>query len=145
MVEISWINDNIAVSGAILDEDIPHLKNAGINAIIDVRSEYCDNEYLIEKTGLKFLHVEIDDRYSPTIGQLKEIFDFADPLLDKREKILIHCQNGCGRAPLVAVAILARRGMNVPEAVGLVEDKHPWTGFSPQQEKFLKNRDRHYS
>ena len=51
----------LAVSGAISDQDIPHLKGDGFDAIIDVRAEGRDNEYLIGKNGLKYLHVEVDD------------------------------------------------------------------------------------
>lgn len=137
MVEYSWINERIAASGAISDKDIPHFKSAGIDAIVDVRSEYFDNKELIEKSGMKFLHIEVDDRYSPTFEQLKEIFNFVEPLLDGGKKILIHCQNGCGRAPLVAIAILAKRGMSIPDAVASVKDKHPQTGFSEPQRKFI--------
>jgi len=137
MVDASWITSQIAVSGAFLDSDIPYLKRKGINAIVDVRSEYCDNKELIAKFGLKFLHIAVDDRYSPTFDQLKIIFNFVEPILDKGKKILIHCQNGCGRSPLVAIAILAKRGMIVPEAVSLIEDKHPKMSFTYHQERFV--------
>jgi len=137
MADFSWINEQIAVSGAISDKDIIRLKDAGIDAIIDVRSEYCDNTELIEKSGMQFFRIEIDDRYSPTFEQLKIIFNFVEPLLDKGKKIFIHCQNGCGRAPLLAIAILAKRGMKIPDAAALVKDRHPWTGFSQPQEEFI--------
>lgn len=137
MIEIFWITDQLAVSGAFLDENIYFLREQGIEAVVDLRSEHCDNVKLIEELCIQFLHVEIDDRYSPTPEQLEEIFHFVDPLLDSHKKVLIHCQNGCGRAPLVAAALLAKRGMAVADAVSLVEDKNPTTGFTPQQDKFI--------
>lgn len=137
MVSISWITEQIAVGSAFLDEDISTLKAKGIDAIVDVRSEYCDNRELIEKSGMQFLHVGVDDRYSPTLKQLEAIFNFVEPLLDEGKKILIHCQNSCGRSPSIAVAILAKRGMDIDEAVNLIEDKHPITGFSQPQENFI--------
>lgn len=137
MVDISWITEQIAISRAFLDKDIPYLKNKRIDAIIDVRSEYCDNEELIKRYGIKFLHIEIDDGYNPTFEQLEKVFSFTDSLLDGGKKILIHCQNGCGRSPLVAITVLAKRGMNIPEAVSLVEDRHPWVSFSSRQQRFI--------
>lgn len=137
MADISWITEQIAVSGAFPNEDIPNLKNRGIDAILDVRSEYSDDQKLINELGLEFLRIEIDDRYNPTFEQLKKISNFVEPLLDKGKKILIHCQNGYGRSPLVAISVLAKRGMNVADAVRLVEDKHPGVSFSTQQEKFI--------
>ncbi len=137
MVNFSWINEQIAVSGAFLDEDLPDLKSEGVDAIVEVRSEYRDNEEIIKKFGMRFLHIAVDDRYSPTVEQLEKIFDFVDLILEEGKKVLIHCQNGCGRSPLVAIAILAKRGMAIPDAAGLIEDNHPTSGFTDQQEKFI--------
>ena len=137
MVTISWITDNIAVSGFFAEEDIYQLKQEGIEAIVDLRSEYRDNVKLIEELCIQFLHIGVDDRYSPTFEQLEEIFHFVEPFLDSNKKILIHCQNGCGRAPLVIIAILAKRGMQIADAVSLVEEKNPTTGFTQDQDKFI--------
>lgn len=137
MVEISWINEQIAVSRAFTDEDISQLKNKGIDAIVDMRSEYSDNKELIKRSGMRFLHIAVDDRYSPTFKQLEEIFDFVNPILDEGKKVLIHCQNGCGRSPIVAIAILAKKWMKIPDAVSLVEDKHPITSFTDEQGRFI--------
>lgn len=137
MVNISWINEQIALSGAFKDNDIPYLKGEGVSAIVDIRSEYCDNKEFIEKAGIRFLHIAVDDLCSPTFKQLEEIFNFVEPVLEEGKKVLIHCQNSCGRSPLVVAAILAKRGMEIPDAVGLVEDKHPTVGFSDQQARFI--------
>lgn len=139
MLNISWINEQIAVGGAFLNEDLPEIKKEDIEAIVDVRSEYCDDAELLKKYNIDFLNIKVDDRYSPTAKQLKEVFNFVEPFLDKGKKVLIHCQNGCGRSPLVAIAILVKKGMNIQEAVNLIEEKHPWVGFTPQQEKFVYN------
>ena len=137
MLRISWINDQIAVGGAFLNGDIAEIKRQAIEAILDVRSEYCDDEAEIKRFNVQFLHVKIDDRYTPTHQQLKEIFSFVNPILDKGKKILIHCQNGYGRSPLIAIAILVKRGMDVADAVNLIEEKHPIVSFSLQQERFI--------
>lgn len=139
MLNISWINEQIAIGSAFLDEDIPQIKKEFIEAIVDVRSEYCDNKEVLKKYNIAFLNIKVDDRYCPTEKQLKEVFNFISPFLDKGKKVLIHCQNGCGRSPLVAIAVLVKRGMDIQKAANLVEEKHPWTGFTPQQEKFVYN------
>ena len=137
MFEPIWITEDIAVSAAFLEEDIHKIKQAGIDAIIDVRSEYSANRELIEGVGMQFLHLDVDDRYAPTQEQLRKIFDFALPLLEQGKKILVHCQNGYGRSPLVAVAIMVKRGLSVADAVRILEDRHPAASFTPQQEGFI--------
>jgi len=114
-----------------------NIKEVGVDAILDVRSEYQDDADLIERAGMEYFHVGIDDRYAPTHEQLESILRFVEPLLTQNRKVLIHCQNGYGRSPLVAIAILVKHGMHVPDAVGLMEDKHPTISFTPQQEKFI--------
>jgi len=142
VVRLIWINDNIAISPAFRTDELMNIKEMEIDAIIDVRSEYQDDADLIKRAGMEFFHVGIDDRYMPTHEQLESILKFVDPLLAQNRKILIHCQNGYGRSPLVAIAILVKYGMHVPDAVGLMEDRHPTISFTPQQEKFIYSLER---
>lgn len=137
MVNIIWITDNIGISPAFSMGELKILRNMGIDAIVDVRSEYEDDANLIRHEGMEFFHVAVDDRYCPTPNQLESILKFVSPLLVQDKKILIHCQNGYGRSPLVAIAILIKRGMNVALAVQLLEDRHPAVSFTPQQEEFI--------
>lgn len=137
MVKISWITPQIGVSRAFADKDISFIKEQGIEAIVDVRSESTDNKNLIESYDMKFLHVNIDDTYTPSVDQLKKIINFVNPLLKEKKKILVHCQSAVGRSPTVVISILVSRGMDVSEAVGLVEDKHPWISLSTYQQRFI--------
>ncbi|MBN1871818.1 MAG: dual specificity protein phosphatase family protein [Candidatus Omnitrophica bacterium] len=134
---ISWINRQIAVSAAFADDDIPLLKEQGINAVLDIRSERADNEELLKKHGMKYMQVKVDDTFSPSFGQLEIIMEFIEPLLERGRKVLIHCQHGAGRSNLVAVAVLARQGMDVSAAVRLIKERHPNCGFSNSQKSFL--------
>lgn len=137
MFALSWITDQIAVSGAFRKIDVSFLREQGIRAIVDVRAEYMDDVSLLKEYGIDYLHIEVVDRYYPDISELKLVFDFVNPILDKGDKILIHCQNGCGRSPCVAIAVLAQRGMQLEDAVFLLERKHPRTNFTPAQRAFI--------
>ena len=136
-MKISWITEQIAVGKAPLQNEFLYLKNLGIDAIVDVRSEYCDDENLINKLGMKFLHLKIDDGYAPQKDDLDKLFEFALPLLEEGKKIFIHCQNGAGRSPLICVVLLVKMGWQIQEAVNQVEEKHPFTSFSLHQERFI--------
>ena len=97
-----------------------------------------DDADLIEQAKMEFFHVEIDDRYAPTQNQFDEILDFVNPLLNQDKKILIHCQNGYQRSPLLAITILIKRGMNVTDAKKLLKHRHPTSSFTPPQEEFIE-------
>lgn len=137
MIEISWVTEQLGISRAFTDKDISFIKNQGVEAIVDVRSEYTDNKSLIESYDMKFLHVNIDDTYTPSVDQLKKIINFVNPLLEKGKKILVHCQSAVGRSPTVVISILVSRGMDVSKAVSLVEDRHPWISLSTHQQRFI--------
>ncbi len=136
-MKISWITEQIAVGKAPFQDEFLYLKNLGINAIVDVRSEYCDDKELINKLGMKFLHLEIDDGYAPQKDDLDKLFKFALPLLEKGERIFIHCQNGVGRSPLICIALLVKMGWQISEAVSQIERKYPFASFSLHQERFI--------
>jgi len=136
---MSWINKQIALSGAFTDQDIPMLKDYGIKAVLDIRSERKDNEELLKEQGMDYLQVKVKDTFSPSYDQLEMAINFVEPLLDRGGKVLIHCQNGCGRSPLVVVAILIRQGMKTSDAQQLVKQRHPKCGFTDNQQYFLDN------
>jgi protein-tyrosine phosphatase len=104
-----------------------------------MRSENSDNEELLRKYGIGYLRVKVDDTFSPTFDQLKDVMDFVEPLLDRGRKVLIHCQNGAGRSPLAVVAVLRRRGMKASDALQLIRQRHPNCGFTDNQRCFLDN------
>jgi len=136
---MSWITEQIAVSGAFTDREIPLLKEQGITAVLDIRSERKDNEEFLKKHGIDYLQVKVNDTFSPSFEQLEVIMNFSEPLLDRGRKMLIHCQNGCGRSPLVVVVVLVRQGMKASDALQLIKQKHPKCGFTDNQLCFLDN------
>lgn len=133
----SIVTDQLSVSDAPTEEDIREIAAEGYAAVVDLRSETCDDMGLLEKLGLAFFHVDIDDTYTPTMEQLHQIFTFADHFLGQGKRILVHCQNGCGRSPLMVAAILIHRGMPTPAALNLLYDRQPLTCFSDRQEIFI--------
>jgi protein-tyrosine phosphatase len=64
---------------------------------------------------------------------------FVEPLLEKGRKVLIHCQNGAGRSPLIVIAVLMRQGMKAHDALRLVKERHPKCGFTDNQTYFLNH------
>lgn len=131
------VTDQLSLSDAPTEDDLREIAAEGYAAVIDLRSESCDDISLLEKLGLAFFHTHIDDTYTPTTEQLHEIFAFADHFLDREKRILIHCQNGCGRSPLIVAAILIHRGMPTATALRLLYDRQPLIGFSDRQKIFI--------
>jgi protein-tyrosine phosphatase len=138
----SWITDQLAVGEAPTEKKFREFADEGITAVIDLRSEAADDEKFLNKLGMTFLHVDIEDTDIPTMDQLMLIFDFANPLLDRGEKILVHCQNGYGRSPLIIAAILIRQGMTTEDALNTLFEAHRVTTFTTRQEIFIRGLER---
>jgi len=139
-IELININDQIFLSCEFGDDAVRGIKEEGFDAVIDLRAEAFDNESLIRECGMEFFHASIVDHGNPTLDCLESIFGFVDPFLDAGKKILIHCKNGTGRAPLVAIAVLAHRSAALSAAVALVEAQHPDIGFSEVQKRFIEHK-----
>jgi protein-tyrosine phosphatase len=68
---------------------------------------------------------------------MDETADVIEAALARGERVLVHCEEGCERAPLVVAWFLrARRGMTLDEAYALlksrrpiVEDRRHWLGI----------------
>ena len=131
------ITNKIFVSPEITDDDISAIRDDGFVAIVDLRAEERDDEGLIRQSGMSYLHIDIIDHMNPDTGQVEQVFDFVDPLLDSGRKVLLHCKNGTGRSTLIAIAILAHRGMGLARAWSYVEDQVPNIGLTESQILFL--------
>lgn len=140
MVDIIWITDTLAISPAFTTDELPDLKKMGIGVIVDIRSEDKDDADAMRQLGIDFFHVPVDDMCAPTQVQLESIMQFIrpwEPSPGNRQKILIHCQYGYGRSPLVALSVLIERGMNKDQALALLYKSHPAATFSHEQEAFI--------
>lgn len=135
MVDLSWITENFAIGPAIRHEDINLLKAKGIGCVVDLRSEYKDDENLMRANGIEFLHIPIDDGTSPTDEQMHLLHRWLRSRGNR--EALIHCQNGAGRSPIVAMALLVLEGMTAAEAEDLVERRHPLAAPNVAQMRFL--------
>ena len=138
MFQLSWIDKNIAVGSEFDNADLPKIKKLGVNAIIDLRTEAGDDQAAIEGMGMRYLHVFIEDRHAPTPQQMAAVMIFSLPLLRANKKIFIHCKNGFGRSPLVAISLMVERGMSASEALQQAKKRHSDMAFTQEQEKYIK-------
>lgn len=122
-LNLSWITDQLAVGGAPKKRDYRRLAAAGITAVIDCREEDSDDEQALAKVGIRLLHLPIKDRYAHSGEQLRTGADWAIQAMGNGGKVLVHCQHGVGRGPLVGGSILISMGLSAPEAVKTIRTR----------------------
>jgi len=133
-LNFDWLNPMLAVGGYCPREAVERLaREHAVRAVVDLRSEACDDAGLLEAHGLAFLHLPTDDLCAVTQASLDAGVAFAAAHRDRGEPVLIHCQHGIGRSVLLALCVLVDAGMDPLDAMRLTKDKRAVASPSPAQ------------
>jgi protein tyrosine phosphatase (PTP) superfamily phosphohydrolase (DUF442 family) len=108
------ITDKIFLGGAYSLRALPLLRKRGVTAVVDMResSIYQEAKY----QGMRYLHLPTVDQTPPAMQDLERGVKFIDEEIAKGGKVYIHCRQGQGRGPTMAMAYLIYKGMSVGEA-----------------------------
>jgi hypothetical protein len=132
--EITWVNANLALSGRIPPEWLPQLAlRLGIDCIVDVRSECCDDPLVCRRCGIALLHLPTPDKQALCPEMLSRGTAWVRTALLRRHKVLIHCEHGTGRSALLAACTLVEMGMDCREALQMLKRRRPCVSPSPEQ------------
>jgi protein-tyrosine phosphatase len=129
-----WLTDDLAVGGFFPSGQTRHLATVhGIAAVVDLREEDCDDQALLNKHGIAFLHLPTPDLHPATVDHLDIGVTFVGTHLDAGRRVLIHCQHGIGRSALLALCVLVDRGYEPMDALRLAKDKRELVSPSERQ------------
>ena len=138
-LNLSWVNQHLAVGGRIKPEDIRAVSLVGITHVIDTRSEYRDDELALAKEGIELLYLPAPDTYPLSVEQLMQGAIWAHNHIQKNGRVLIHCEHGVGRSVLLTCAVLVYRGMHAYDALHLVQQKR-WQA-APNQRQIARLKE----
>ena len=134
-VDLSWITDELAIGGCFAEEDVEELvREHRVGAIVDLRREACDDEALLRRHGVHFLHLPTPDLYGSTPEMLDEGVAFAEVHIAAGRRVLVHCHFGIGRSTTLVLCVLVARGYAPLEALALAKSKRSLV--SPSQAQF---------
>lgn len=137
-LNMSWVNDHLAVGGRIRPADIKALAQVGVTHVVDTRSEYCDDKDALAKENIDLLYLPTPDTYPLSVEQLMQGAAWTDEQIRKSGRVLIHCEHGVGRSVLLTCAVLVYEGMHARDALELVK-KMRWQA-SPNQRQVSRLR-----
>lgn len=119
-----WLTDQLAVGGCFPLERAGELAEAyGIRAVVDLRSEACDDRADLGAVGIDLLHLPTPDLEAATNEYLDKGVEFVRAQMDRGNKVLIHCQHGIGRSPLLALCVLVDQGWRPLDALVHAKDR----------------------
>src|SRR3569833_935785 len=96
-LNLDWLTDHLAVGGRFPDTAVEALaREHGVRAVVDLRQEACDDDALLARHGIYFLHLPTEDQCGVSQTMLDRGVAFAGPRLARGEKVLVHCEHGIG-------------------------------------------------
>ncbi|MFM7069016.1 MAG: dual specificity protein phosphatase family protein [Actinomycetes bacterium] len=104
---------------------------AGVCGIVDCRGEYSDESLVAhEFPQLTYIYVGVDDDGGTQSDEWFDAgVDAALEIINRSERVMVHCHMGINRGPSMAFAILLARGMGVSEALTAILNARPIVGI----------------
>jgi protein-tyrosine phosphatase len=118
------------------------LKALGITAIVNMRmhSVYSEAQY----EGFRYLHLPTIDNTPPDLATLIKGAEFIDAEIKNGGKVYVHCRQGLGRGPTMALAYLIKAGATFEDAFTLVKSVRTFINPRPGQIARLKELQNYY-
>ncbi len=119
------------------------LKALGGTAIVNMRehSVYAEAKY----EGVEYLHLATVDNTPPPLEVLIKGADFIDRVIKNGGKVNVHCRQGLGRGPTMAIAYLIKTGLTFDDDIALVKKIRIFINPRPAQIARLKELEACYN
>ena len=141
-VKRSQISANLYLGGQYNLMGLKKLKQMGLTAIVSMRESSIYNEAHFE--GFNFLHLPTIDNTPPAIEDLIRGAEFIESEIKKKGKVYIHCRQGIGRGPCMAIAYLLKLGTTYDDAYALVKSVRTFINPTPSQIARLRELEIYY-
>lgn len=115
----SMILPEVYLGGQYGQQAIKKFKEWGITCVVNMRIHSIHTD--VKSIPLKILHLPTPDYYAPTLKQLERGVQFIKDEVEGGGKVYIHCRQGEGRGPTMAIAYLIATGLTLEHAYQLVK------------------------
>lgn len=134
LLDLHWIAPRLALGAAFSHSAAAALaRSHGIRRVVDVRREDCDDAGVLDRFGMRLLHLPTEDCCAIAAPMIRRGVAFVNEGLDRGERVFIHCQWGIGRSTLLALCVLVSRGDDPLRAMIRAKDARPRVSPSPEQ------------
>ena len=120
---VSQITPQLHVGGQYRRRGWPRLAARGITAVVNLRTEFDDNDAGIAPPH--YLYLPTPDDHAPTVEQLRKGATFIAEEIARGGGVYVHCGAGIGRAPATAAAYLVSTGLTPDQAWALIREPCP--------------------
>lgn len=93
------------------------LKAKGVSTVINLREASAHEQELIERLGMRYVHIAWPDLQPPSPEQVRQIVGVVEAERKKGGKVFQHCLRGIGRDGTMACCVRVARGMSAEQAI----------------------------
>lgn len=119
------------------------LKALGVTAIVNMRVHNTYSNAVHE--GIRYLHLPTVDNTPPPLDVLIKGADFIDKEIKTGGIVYVHCRQGLGRGPTMAMAYLIKTGLTFADAYAMVRKVRVFINPRPGQIERLKELEAYYA
>ncbi|WP_437718712.1 dual specificity protein phosphatase family protein [Sorangium sp. So ce448] len=135
----TWVSPNLLIGGFLLPGDVVELRRLGVRAVINVSRELYDPVLALRAAGVEYLRIPCWDMGAPTLEEAARGVAFLERHIVAGHRVHVHCASGVGRSVTLALCYLATRGgIEVGEALALIERRRPRVALRPVQRAFVE-------
>jgi protein-tyrosine phosphatase len=138
----SQISAHLFLGGQYNLMGLKKLKALGVTAIVNMRTTNTYGDAAHE--GIKYLHLPVPDNTAPPMEMLLKGVDFIDNEIKNEGVVYVHCRQGLGRGPTMAMAYLIKLGMTYDDAYARIRSVRKFINPQPGQVKRLKELEEWY-
>ena len=138
----SQINPHLMLGSQYNLLGLKKLKALGVTAIVNMRmhNDYSDSDH----EGIKYLHLPTVDNTPPPLKVLIKGAQFIDDEIKNGGIVYVHCRQGLGRGPTMAIAYLIKTGLTYEEAYETIRKVRIFINLQRSQVKVLKELEAYY-
>jgi protein-tyrosine phosphatase len=123
-------------------QGLKKLKALGVTAIVNMRMHNTYEEAVYE--GIKYLHLPTVDNTAPPMDVLIKGAEFIDTEIKNNGIVYVHCRQGLGRGPTMAIAYLIKFGLTFDDAYAMVKKVRVFINPMASQVKRLRELEVYY-
>ena len=138
----SQINPHLMLGSQYNLLGLKKLKALGVTAIVNMRmhNDYSDSDH----EGIKYLHLPTVDNTPPPLKVLIKGAQFIDDEIKNGGIVYVHCRQGLGRGPTMAIAYLIKTGLTYEEAYEAIRKVRIFINPQRSQINVLKELEAYY-
>jgi protein tyrosine phosphatase (PTP) superfamily phosphohydrolase (DUF442 family) len=93
------------------------LKSKGVTTVINLRQSSAHEKEMLERLGLRYVHISWPDLQSPTLEQVRQIVEVIEKERKRGGKVFQHCLRGIGRDGTMVCCVRVASGMTAEKAI----------------------------